>query len=68
MSQESQYASWCAQIKEALTNAYLNIETLSNVDRDLVFALEPGADFTRVSIGSAAITDNNQLITVLGFQ
>ena len=50
-----------------LTDAYLHIETLSNVDRDLVFALEPGADFNRISIGSTAVTDDNQLVTVLGF-
>ena len=34
---------------------------------DLLFALEPGADFNRISIGSTAVTDDNQLVTVLGF-
>jgi hypothetical protein len=68
LKQDTHYQDWCNQIKESLSKAYLRFEKLNSLDQDVILSLEPGADFNRISIGSPAITDDNQLITVLGFQ
>ena len=40
---------------------------MSAAEEDALFAIQVGADFTRISIGNPAITNQKQLIIVLGY-
>ena len=46
---------------------FSKLETLSESEQDALFAIQVGADFTRISIGNPAITIQKQLIIVLGY-
>jgi hypothetical protein len=43
------------------------LEKLTPWEQDALFAIQLGADFTRISIGNPALTTSKQLIIVLGF-
>lgn len=68
MFHDSHYVDWSKQINATLKKACLEIESLNNTERDVVFCLISGADFNRISIGSLATTEANQLMTVLGYR
>jgi hypothetical protein len=51
-----------------MTTLSLRLEHLSHAERDVVLCLIPGADFSRMSIGTLAKTEENQLMTVLGYR
>jgi hypothetical protein len=50
-----------------LIAGFTKLDTLSAAEEDALFAIQVGADFTRISIGNPAITNQKQLIIVLGY-
>lgn len=58
---------WNSTIRSAIINAFNSLEKLSQAEQDALFAIQIGADFTRISIGNPAITNQKQLIVVLGY-
>jgi hypothetical protein len=65
---ENHYPQWSKQINDSLTKVCLDMKNLRASDRELVFSLITGADFNRISIGSLATTEADQLMTVLGYR
>lgn len=65
---ETCYKDWSKQLKEAITLACLNIEKLSETERDVLFSIILGADFFRVSAGCCVSTETKQLMSVLGYK
>ncbi len=61
------YSDWCDDIKATMTKSFLNIESLNQAERDVLFCLQIGSDFQRISVGSHVVTASNQLLTVLGY-
>ena len=47
--------------------AFLNLQNLTEAEVDVIFGLQLGADFMRVSVGSVGNTSSNQKVTVLGY-
>lgn len=66
-SANEQGKDWNSTIKNAMVNAFNSLEKLSQAEQDALFAIQIGADFTRISIGNPAITNQKQLIVVLGY-
>jgi hypothetical protein len=58
---------WKTEIRQALIAGFTKLDTLSAAEEDALFAIQVGADFTRISIGNPAITNQKQLIIVLGY-
>lgn len=58
---------WNHAIIATMKKGFLELDKLTPAEQDTLFALQIGADFRRISIGSQALTSQKQLITVLGF-
>lgn len=61
------HLQWKEELKSVMVNAFGRLETLNETEQDCIFAIQPGSDFTRLSVGNFATTSQKQLIIVLGF-
>jgi len=50
-----------------ITNALLSIETYSVQEMDIVMSLLPGGEFGGMTSGQPAITNQNEIVTILGY-
>ncbi len=66
-AQKDHYADWSNQIQEGIVAALLTCDTLSPAESDVSFCLVQ-ADFFRLSRGTPSVSEENKLLTVLGYR
>lgn len=60
-------SDWSSQIKQEVTNAIMQIESLPIPESDAVFSLLPGGEYGGMTAGDPALTSNDELVTILGY-
>jgi hypothetical protein len=60
-------ACWSRALKEEIAKALKSIETLPVDEADGILSLMPGGEFGGITAGGHALTNKDQVVTVLGY-